>query len=150
MKLSPDSHRILEIFFQDFFQDKSFTLPFTHFYTGNFSKILTSFLSINGITVGRRVFVMPKLISLNRKNQKKLPEELIVHEIMHVIQYKKAGFGKFLYKYLRDYWSNLRKKRKWDSASRRNAYLEIPFEIEAREAAKRFLEWSEKRKVETK
>ncbi|MBA2736997.1 MAG: hypothetical protein H0U50_09460 [Pyrinomonadaceae bacterium] len=93
---------------------------------------------------------MPKLISLNRKRQKKLPEELVVHEIMHVIQYKKAGFGKFLYKYLRDYWSNLRKKRKWDSASRRNAYLEIPFEIEAREAAKRFLEWSEKRKVETK
>lgn len=93
---------------------------------------------------------MPKFVSRNRKNQKKLPEDLIVHEITHVIQYKKAGFGKFFYIYLRDYWRNLRKKRKWDSASRRNAYLEIPFEIEAREAAQKFLEWNEKRRFETK
>ncbi len=69
---------------------------------------------------------------------------------MHVIQYKKVGFVKFLYKYLRDYWVNLRKKEKWNAASRRTAYLEIPFEIEARDAAQKFLEWKEKRKIEMK
>ncbi|MGI8882812.1 MAG: hypothetical protein ACR2IA_01030 [Pyrinomonadaceae bacterium] len=148
MKLSRNSHRTIEIFFRDFLQDENFTLPLTHFYIGNVSKFLTLFLKINGITIGRRIFIMPELISLNRKKQIKLPEDLVVHEIMHVIQYKKAGFVKFLYEYLRDYWSNLRKKRKWDTASRRIAYLEIPFEIEAREAAQKFLEWNEKRKAE--
>ncbi|MDQ3130232.1 MAG: hypothetical protein M3Q99_05660 [Acidobacteriota bacterium] len=150
MKLSRNSHRTIEIYFREFLCDESFSLPLTHFYAGNLSKFVTLFLKINGITIGRRVLVLPELVSLNRNNQKKLPEDLVVHEIMHVIQYKKVGFVKFLYKYLRDYWVNLRKKEKWNAASRRTAYLEIPFEIEARDAAQKFLEWKEKRKIEMK
>ena len=88
---------------------------------------------------------MPNLITLTAKKYKKLPEDLVVHEIMHVIQYKKEGFFKFLYVYLRDYSINLRKQKKWDADSRRQAYLKIPFEIEARDAAINFLEWNEKR-----
>jgi hypothetical protein len=147
MKLSRNSHHKLEIFFRDFLLDESFTLPLVYFHTGKISKIFTLFLNINGITIGRRVFILPKLVSLNRKNQKKLPEDLIVHEIMHVIQYKNAGFLKFFYKYLRDYWRNLRKNGKWDSASRRQAYLDIPFEIEARRAAQKYLEWREENTI---
>jgi hypothetical protein len=47
--------------------------------------------------------------------------------------------------YLRDYWTNLKKQQRWDANSRRQAYLSIPFEIEAREAANKFLEWNENR-----
>ena len=144
MKLSRNSHRKLEIFFREFLSDESFTLPIVNFYTGHLSKVFTLFLSINGITLGKRVFILPQLVSLNRKNQKKLPEELIVHEIMHVIQYQKTGFFKFFYTYLRDYWRNLRERDEWNSASRQQAYLNIPFEIEARCAAQKYLEWNEK------
>ncbi len=86
---------------------------------------------------------MPELISLNKNQQKRIPEDLAAHEIMHVIQYQREGFFKFLYIYLRDYWKNLKRREKWDFNSRRLAYLEIPFEIEAREAAQKFVEWKE-------
>lgn len=150
MKLSRNSHRTIEFFFRDFLKDENFKLPLTHFYIGNFSRIITLFLRINGITIGRHIFVLPELVSRNRNNQKKLPEDLVVHEIMHVIQYKKTGFVKFLYLYLRDYWKNLRITKRWDAAARRQAYLDIPYETEAREAAHKFLEWNQKFQSETK
>ncbi len=150
MKLSRNSHRTIEIFFRELLRDENFNLPITHFYTGKISKYITLFLRINGITIGRRIFVLPELVSLNRNQQKKLPEDLVVHEIMHVIQYKNAGFCKFLFVYLRDYWKNLRIKKEWNAAARRQAYLDIPYEIEAREAAQMFLEWNEKFRSEIK
>jgi hypothetical protein len=89
---------------------------------------------------------LPALITLNRKNQKKIPEDLLVHEIMHVIQYREKGFARFLYQYLKSYWINLRKIGEYDFAARRWAYLNIPFEIEAREAAEEYLKWKEEQK----
>ena len=145
MKLSESSHRLVENFFRDYFRDESFILPKIHFYTGKTSAFFTQISKSNGITFGKRIFIMPPLLTLNAKNHKKLPEDLVVHEIMHVIQYQKKGFLKFLYVYLRDYRENLRLYEKWDADSRRQAYLNIPFEIEAREAAKDFLEWKENR-----
>lgn len=145
MKLSDGSHRTIEIFFREFLKNENFRLPKVYLYAGTFTKFLTLISGSNGITFGKRVFIMPELLTLNSNNHKKLPEDLIVHEIMHVIQYQKEGFLKFLYLYLRDYWTNLRKQEKWDAYSRQQAYLMIPFEIEAREAAKEFLEWNENR-----
>lgn len=147
MKLSESSHRRLEDFFRVYLENESFTLPKVHFYTGKFTAFLTRMISVNGITFGRKVLIMPALVSLNQKNQKKLPDDLIVHEIMHVIQYSEQGFLKFLYQYLKSYWDNLRKIGEWNFAARRRAYLDIPFEIEAREAADEYLKWKEKQKL---
>jgi hypothetical protein len=36
----------------------------------------------------------------------------------------------------------LRKKKDWNASSRHEAYLEIPFEKEAREIAAKFVEWN--------
>jgi hypothetical protein len=41
----------------------------------------------------------------------------------------------------------LRKKKTRDLSARAEAYLEIPFEIEARQTASKFAAWSKKRKV---
>jgi hypothetical protein len=142
MKLAAASHRKLELFFREYLEDENFRLPTTHFYVGGFTKTLTKIISVHGITVGRRVFIKPALLSLNRNNLPKLPEDLIAHEIAHVLQYRREGFLKFLYKYATDYWRNLRAKRKWDAVSRHKAYLEIPYEIEARQAAARFVVWN--------
>ena len=146
MKLADSSHRRLEGFFRYYFADDNFKLPAVHFYTGKLTALLTRAISVNGITFGGKVLIMPALVSRNRKNQKTLPDDLIVHEIMHVIQYAEKGFIKFLYLYLKIYWINLRKTREWNFGARRRAYLEIPFEIEAREAANEYLIWKEKQK----
>lgn len=145
MKLSESSHRLIENFFRDYLRDESFILPKIYFYSGKITAFFTLISKSNGITFGKRIFIMPELVTFNAKNHKKLPEDLVVHEIMHVIQYQNKGFLKFLYVYLCDYWKNLKLHEKWDADSRQQAYLSIPFEIEAREAAKDFLEWKENR-----
>jgi len=142
MKLAETSHYKFEIFFREYLGDDDFRLPVIDVYVGKFTKILTNLIGVHGIAFGRRIFITPRLLAFNRNNYLKLPEDLIAHEITHALQYRREGFIKFLYKYLTDYWRNLRKKKKWDAAARYEAYLEIPFEIEARAAAARFVEWS--------
>lgn len=100
-------------------------------------------MKIQGITIGARIFILPELVSFNSKDKPRLPENLVAHEIAHVLQYKREGFFKFLYKYLRDYRNNLKKETKLDFASRHRAYLNIPFEIEAREVAESFCKRNE-------
>ncbi len=152
MKLADASHRKLELFFRGYLDDENLRLPPTYFYVGRFTKTLTKVISVHGITIGRRIFIKPTLLSLNQNNLPTLPEDLIAHEIAHVLQYRREGFLKFFYKYLTDFWRNLQSKKRWDAVSRHKAYLEIPFEIEARQAAARFVEWNkfQSEKVEVK
>ena len=142
MKLADSSHERLEAFFREYLDDADFRLPVIDFYTGVFTKLLTGLISVHGITFGKRIFIAPKFLSFNRNNFLKLPEDLIAHEITHALQYRREGFVKFFYKYLSSYWHNLRGKKKWNAAARHQAYLEIPFEVEARATAARFVEWN--------
>lgn len=144
MKLAISSHQKLELFFREHLNDEKFRLPKIHFYAGNITQLLTKVINVQGITFGRRIFILPKFLTLNQKNLLTLPEKLVAHEITHVIQYRREGFVKFFYKYLTNFWKNLRTKKKWDVLSRHEAYLEIPFEVEAREVADKFVEWSKK------
>jgi hypothetical protein len=142
MKLADTSHQRLEEFFREYLDNADFHLPTIYLYAGKFTDILTSVISVHGITLGKRIFITPKLLSFNRNNFLKLPEDLIAHEITHAIQYRQEGFFRFFYQYASSYWRNLRAKKKWDAAARHEAYLEIPFEIEARRAAAWFVEWN--------
>jgi hypothetical protein len=142
MKLADSSHQRLEAFFREHLNDADFRLPAINFYVGIFTKILTNLISVHGITFGKRIFIAPKHLSLNQNNFLKLPEDLIAHEITHTLQYRREGFVKFFYKYLLSYRRNLCAKKKWNAAARQEAYLEIPFEIEARATAARFVEWN--------
>lgn len=76
----------------------------------------------SGWTLGERVFIKPKLDESHRKR-------LVAHELVHVEQYRKHGIVGFLKQYFTDYAKNLVTCRK-----HRQAYLDIPFEIEARDA----------------
>ena len=145
MKLAVTSHQQLEAFFREYLNDENFRLPVIYFYDGKFTKILTSIISVHGITFGRHIFIVPTLISFDRHNLKKMSKDLIAHEIAHVLQYRREGFIKFFYKYLTGYWRNLRKKKEWNASARHEAYLEIPFEIEARATAAEFVAWSGRR-----
>jgi uncharacterized protein DUF4157 len=53
---------------------------------------------------------------------------LLAHEIAHCLQYRKYGTWRFRARYLACYFKN-----RLRGMSRREAYLNIPFEIEARE-----------------
>lgn len=143
MKLSEKSRRKIEDFFRDYLEDDEFNLPEIEFYGGKFTQFLTSKLKIEGITIGKRIFIFPDNFWISETNKLRLDERLVVHEIAHVLQYRREGFFKFLYRYLRDYWRNLRKLKKWDALSRQIAYFEISFEREARETEKKYLEWKD-------
>ena len=142
MKLAKSSHQKLETFYREFLNDEDFQLPVINFYVGRFTRIFTSFVKVHGITFGRRIFIMPDLVELNSSHQLKLPEKLVAHEIAHTLQYEREGFLIFFYKYLKSFLANMQKKEGWDIVSRQEAYLEIPFEVEARGAADKFVEWN--------
>ncbi len=142
MKLAKSSHQTLETFFREFLGNENFDLPVIHFYVGKLTRIFTSIIKVHGITFGRRIYIMPSFVALNRNNQLKLPENLVAHEITHTLQYKREGFFRFFYKYLMSFWRNLQKQPDWSVMSRQEAYLQIPFEIEAREIADKFVEWN--------
>ena len=141
MKLADDSRLKFEAFFRETYGDKRFEMPTVYFYAGGFSRSITNHLHIHGITVGRKVFVAPTVVSVD-KNLAKINVELAAHEIAHVLQYRREGFIKFFYKYFSGYWRNLKQYQNWDAISRHLAYLDIPFEIEARAIATEFVEWN--------
>ena len=146
MKLAESSHDKLQTFFREVLGEENFKLPVVNFYAGRFSRIFTLVLKIHGITFGRRIFIMPDLISTDFENRRRLPLELAAHEIVHVLQYKKDGFAKFFYKYLSSYWKNLRAEKNWDSDARQQAYRDIPYEREARKIAAEFVQWNRNKK----
>lgn len=147
MKLGATSHKKIEEFFREYLGEEDFRLPEICFYGGRFTNYLTSFLKIEGITIGKRIYIFPDNFWVSENQKLRLEEELVVHEITHVLQYRREGFFRFLWLYFKSYLSNLRKRGKWDLMSRAEAYFEIPFEIEARQAASKFVLWSKKRKI---
>ena len=147
MKLAEKSHRKIEEFFRAELADADFRLPEIYFYGGRFTHYLTSLLKIEGITIGRRIYIFPAKFWVSETQKLRLGEELVVHEITHVLQYRREGFFKFLWLYLKSYAANLRRKKSWDFYARAEAYFEIPFEIEARACASKFVQWSKNRKI---
>jgi len=147
MKLSKKSHKKIELFFREHLADEKFRLPEIRFYGGRFTHYLTSRLKIEGLTIGKRVYIFPENFWLSENGKLRLDEELVVHEIAHVLQYKREGFFKFLWIYVQSYRTNLRKKRRRDLTAKAEAYLEIPFEIEARQTASKFAAWSKNQRI---
>lgn len=145
MHLDQLSHRRFEEFFRDFYGDDELVLPKIHIYSRRGSWLITTILKINGITIGRHIFIQPQFTWRDSQNRLCAPKDLIAHELTHSVQYARQGFFGFLKSYLGDFWKLLRKTKKWDFDSRHQAYLEIPQEIEARRAARIFIS----QKVET-
>ncbi|MEP6904365.1 MAG: DUF4157 domain-containing protein [Actinomycetota bacterium] len=147
MKLAQKSKLKIEEFFREYLSDEKFQLPEICFYAGRLTQVLTSVLNTDGITIGRRIFIFPGNFRFDENELLKLDPKLAVHEIAHVLQYQREGFGRFLWLYMKSFLLNLKPKKKWDLISRTEAYLDIPYEIEAREIASKFKNWSKNRKI---
>lgn len=77
----------------------------------------------SAMTLGRWILVRPGYES---------DEALLAHELVHVRQWRELGGLPFLREYLGAYWRERRRGR-----GHREAYLAIPFEVEARRLAGR-------------
>ncbi len=141
MKLSRPTHHQLERFFREYFADESLKLPQIQIYVKRGAGLITKFLRVHGITLGRHIFIKPSMAKYDQKKRLQISKNLLAHEVTHVVQYQQLGFFGFLFKYLKDYFVILRGKKKWDVFSRMEAYREIPHEIEARDSAQKFVEW---------
>lgn len=83
---------------------------------------------IGGVTQGRRIFVKPELLHGDRDRLARL----VIHELVHVYQFRTSGYVAFMARYGRDYLKGL-----LSGMDRREAYLAIPAEVEARELTAR-------------
>ena len=141
MFLSRTLHRRLEVFFREFFDDEHLRLPKIEIYCGRGARLITKIINVHGITIGRFIFIKPDLIYRDDFARLCISKELLAHEATHVLQYRNLGTLKFLYCYLSSYFVNLRGRKNWNFVSRMHAYLEIPFETEARAGGAKFVEW---------
>lgn len=146
MKLTPEAHKLAQDYFRFFFEDEEIELPELQIYTRRGAKIVTKILSVHGITIGRHIFIKPDLTCRDSEARLCLSKNLLIHEATHTLQYRKLGFFGFLYRYFKSYFVILNAKKKWDIYSRMDAYLEIPYEIEARKTAAEFADWYYSRK----
>ncbi len=86
----------------------------------------------SGITLGHRVFIRREFFS----DEGRVPLDLVAHEVAHVVQFLRDGTMPFLWRYVRDYALNLSR-----GLGDRNAYLAIPYEVEARQVADTLLRY---------
>lgn len=85
---------------------------------------------INGVTQWRWVFVDPDLL---RSDGTRLART-VLHELVHVRQFTEQGYVAFMTRYLGDYV-----RSRFAGVDHRNAYMDNPAEIEAREVTARFV-----------
>jgi hypothetical protein len=85
---------------------------------------------IKGVTHWRWVFVDPEFM---RGDRDKLAR-LVIHELVHVRQYRDTGYLGFTTRYLREY-----SRGRLQGKNSRQAYLDIGAEVEAREVTKRIV-----------
>jgi hypothetical protein len=147
MKLSPATHQTYEIFFRQFFADDSLRLPASRVYAKRGASLVTRLLRVDGITLGRYIFIKPCLAEYISPDALKISRNLLAHELTHVVQYQKLGFFGFLSGYVREYFQGLRRRKRYSLKARREAYWEISHEIEARQAAAEFIAWSVKKET---
>lgn len=85
---------------------------------------------IKGVTNWRWVFVDPEFMKGDREKLARL----VIHELVHVRQYKDSGYLPFTGRYLFDYV-----KGRLQGKEPRQAYLDIGAEVEAREVTARIV-----------
>lgn len=145
MKLSKESHNLLETFFREYLKDEKFILLPVTFYSGSIIGFFAKLFSFYAITFGQKVFLAPHTIRKDSKGRLIVSGWLIAHECCHVMQYKREGFLRFLFLYVKEYLTRLKNNGKIKSDSHINAYMQMIQELEAVEVENAYLIWRKKR-----
>ena len=147
MLLAAESHKRLERFLREHFDDPALRLPPLFFYHGRVAGWFVRVFRQGAITFGRRIFVLPRLIKRDERGRLTVPGWLAAHEATHVLQYERSGFVVFLVIYLSGYWRALRAQKRLSGAAHWAAYRAIREEIEANEAEEAYLKWNKRLKA---
>ena len=142
MRLAPSAQARLEKFMREHVGDPALQLPRIRMHSGGFSRWLTKSLKVGAVTVGRHIFVAPVMVGRDEEGRLTFPGWLLAHEALHVLQFEREGYVRFLIKYLRDYFGALKAIGGWDAGARMAAYLAIGHECEAREAEAAYHSWT--------
>jgi hypothetical protein len=141
MKLAAKSQAHLEVFLREHLGDESLRLPSLIVYCGRFAGLVTRLIGVGAITFGRFILVSPRLAARDERGRLIVPGWLMAHEVMHVVQYGRAGVINFLIEYFVGYWRTLREGKKLNAAARMRAYLSIAEECDARAAESAYKAW---------
>jgi len=96
--------------------------------TGPFARALTRLFQADAFTLGTRVF-LSRIAAREIAAETEAGRRLLRHELAHVSQFAREGFARFLWRYAASYARGRRR-----GLSHGAAYLEIPYEREARAA----------------
>ncbi|MCP9493753.1 MAG: DUF4157 domain-containing protein [Pyrinomonadaceae bacterium MAG19_C2-C3] len=149
MFLAAHTEHHLQEFFRHFTNDATLRLPVVRVRRNALARFVTGRLRIAGITVGRYILLAPSQVEARvessiggaMQSEYVVSEELLVHEMMHVLQFERDGFAGFVWRYVGDYLRTLWREKRCDAATRMMAYLAIPAECEARAAASEYAKW---------
>jgi hypothetical protein len=96
--------------------------------TGPFARALTRLLGADAFTLGTRVF-LSRIATREIAAETEAGRRLLRHELVHVSQFAREGPARFLWRYAASY-----ARGRGRGLSHGAAYLEIPYEREARAA----------------
>ena len=133
VELDPVSAVRIERFLADA-RGRRVSLTRVRLVTGWLAAAVAATAGASGVTLGGAIF-------LSREAEERLASqpadalaalgELLVHECVHVVQYREAGTSRFLATYLKDYFTSLIEQSSCRRVARLRAYLGIRAEREA-------------------
>jgi hypothetical protein len=139
MHLALESHDSIETFFKAYLSDPSLQIPRLSIHRSWLFNGLARLVGIEAITYRRYILLADWAFSRVASGQITAPADLVAHEVTHVLQYRQRGTIRFLSTYLLAFAQGLKVSVRSPSASLTQAYLRIPDEIAARDAARAFL-----------
>lgn len=143
MILTAEAQALVESRLRVHLHDESLRLPLIHFHVGRAAHLLTRTLRIGAITFGRHVLVARSWLAQSEAGETQLPGWLVVHEAVHVLQYRRTGVVRFLCAYLADYARGLLRGRQFNKTGHRAAYTAIAHEVEAHRAETAYRLWAD-------
>lgn len=141
MRLAPWAQAQIEEFLRAHLRDQEISLPELRVHTGLFARWATRLMRAGGFTIGRHIFVAPKLVRRDERGRLVVPGWLIVHEAVHVLQFRRVGACRLALSYVGTYWRELWRSRSLGREARVRAYFAVPEEGAAYAATEAFLNW---------
>lgn len=118
-------------------------LPVVEWDTSAKAQFIVRASGVTAMTLGGRVLLDDKALRRDAAGRRWIRSRLAAHEAMHVLQYEKLGWGRFLWRYLGDYAGRMQQAAKWNAAAHFRAYEDIRAEREAQAAEDAYAQFCE-------
>ena len=141
MRLTAEGQAHVEGFLGMHLGVEGLRLPPVFIHCGRTARVITGVLRVGAITLGAHVFVAPSWVARDRDGGVRMPGWLAVHELVHVVQFRRAGAARFLWAYLSGYVRAFGRERRFRLATHRVAYQAIAQEVEAYGAEEAYRAW---------